>query len=749
LLILKHQPLFYFNIFITFAPHFSKPFIMAIIGEIRKRSTFLLIIIGGSLLLFIWQLAKPDNSQGGNGRRNKIKPLAEVYNTELNFREFDFEIQRQIALQKERNPEYSPAGMELFNLRQQLYQSKVKEFIYLNHCKKLGLAIDNEYSSLPAISSAEFRDMLLGTDPHPEIKRAFTNPNTGQFDAAQVKNVLDNQDQLDAVQKVQWMLFLEEIKKERLSEKYKNLVLKSSYLPTALAKLAYHDSKDQVSFRLVAKRYETINDSVVKVGDEDYKKYYEEHKKEYDRDAQATVNYAVFEAKPSKSDIAAIEQRFNSLVEGFRISEDPAAFVLSNSHDKYDSTWFKKGMLPPVLDSVLFNAPKGTLYGPFIDGTKFKAGMVTDAMERPDSMRASHILIAYKGAERAGENVTRLKEEAQAYADSLYKAVKATPSLFENLASTISDDAYARTTQGDLKWFNENSMARPFSDACLTHKEGDLVLTETSFGYHIIKVTGKKDFSKQVRVAILTNDIEPSKETIASEFARASRFVNGVNSLESFENGLEKEGISGVEAIVSKEMYTVQTLQDGREIVRWTFDEETEPGKTTKMFEFPDKYQYVICIVKSRREKGIWELDEDLKKNLEPLVKREKKHDMIAAEMKKTGTTDLYQIASKMGLTVDTANISFNMTNLISYGPEGGVIGTAFGLPKGKVSEPIKGIISTFMIVVDEKVVAEEAENLLEYKMNEDRLYQQLIQQSFDKALEKAANVVDNRLMWF
>jgi peptidyl-prolyl cis-trans isomerase D len=292
-------------------------------------------------------------------------------------------------------------------------------------------------------------------------------------------------------------------------------------------------------------------------------------------------------------------------------------------------------------------------------------------------------------------------------------------------------------------------MAPEFSAAVLKNNVGEFVITETIFGYHIIKVTGKKDFSRQVRIATLTHDIEPSKETIAAEFARASRFSNAVSSLETFEASLEKEGIAGAEAVVNKDMYSVQSLMDGREIVRWAFNKETKPGETSRMFEFPDRYQYVVTIVKSRREKGIWPLDEELKKTMEPLVKREKKFEMIAAEMKKAGTSDLYQLAGKMELQVDTATISFNMGNLMNYGPEGRVIGAAFGMPSGKVSEPIQGIISAFMLVVDEKVVAVEPENLMEQRMNEERLFSQLVQQNFDRALEKAANITDNRILWF
>ncbi len=721
---------------------------MAVIGAIRKRSTLLLIIIGGALLIFIIQLARPDNNSGGS-RRRKIEPVAEIFDKEINYREFDFEIHQQIELQKDRNPEYAPTSMELFQLKQQHFQKKVKEYVYRKHCEEIGLAIDNEYSTVPSISAAEFRDMLMGNDPHPEVRRAFTNQQTGQFDPNSVRQVLENEDQMEVIQRLQWKLFIEEIKKERLENKYKNMVAKSFYYPTALAKIAFHDTRDEVTFRFVGKRYDTVHDSLVVITDEDYKRYYEEHRTEYDREAQATLNYVVFEARPSQRDVAEIEKRFMDLFEGFKASENPDVFVNSNSHDRYDSTWFRKGELPVMLDSILFNAGKGTLYGPFVESSKYKAATVVDVQERPDSIRASHILIAYRGAERAAENVTRLQSEAELYADSILNEVKANPALFENLASTVSDDAYARTTQGDLKWFTENAMAPEFSAACLKTDVGEFVKSQTVFGYHIIKVTGKKDFSRQVRVAVLTQDIEPSRETIQVEYSRASRFAQRIKSMETFEAELEKEGMAGSEVIVNKDMYTVQSLQDGREIVRWAMNEDTEPGVTSRMFEFPDKYQYVVCIVKSRRVKGIWELDDELKGILEPLVMREKKHEMIAGDMKKTGSKDLYRIAEKMNLKVDTATISYNMSNLIGWGPEVSVIGTAFGLPKGKVTEPIKGVISSFMILVDEKNIALEPENLMDQKMNEERLFSQLVQQNFDRALEKAANITDNRLLWY
>jgi peptidyl-prolyl cis-trans isomerase D len=719
---------------------------MGVIGSIRQRSTLLLIVIGGALVLFV--LSDFLMGSGGGGSSQKIEPLAEVFGDELDFRQLDFEVQQQIEIQKESNPEFSPSGIELFQLKQQRFNAKIRDLIYMKHAEDLGLAIKQDYSTVPAISLAEFREMLMGSDPHPEIKRVFTNQQ-GQFDAEQVRNVLENQDQMDFVQQLQWHLFLEEIKRERLATKYKNLVNKSFYYPTPLARLAYHHSRDQASFRFVAKRYETIADDSVELTDEDFKAYYEEHKNQFDREAEAKINYVIFEARPSTADVVAIENRFLELFDQLKVSTDPEVFININSHDRYDSTWYRKGQLPLMIDSMLFNAAPGEVYGPFVDGGKYKGALLTAATERPDSLRASHILISHTQTQNANEEITRTRVEAEQLADSLLQELQTNPAMFDMLAgSSISDDVGSRMNMGDLNWFTEQMMVPEFSSAVLAANVGDIVMAESQFGFHVIRVTGKKNFNRQVRVAILTRDIEPSRETIAAEFTKASRFNNSVTSMEDFELLLEQESLAGAEATLTKDMYAVQTLQDGREIVRWAFNKENEPGTAVRMFEFPDRFQFVVTVLNSRHEKGLRPLDNDLKKHLEPLVIKEKKFEMAAKEFAAAGN-DLNSIASSMGLSVDTLSLSFNMTTVMNYGSEGRVIGSAFGLPKGKLSDPIKGVNSAFVMVVDERRKADEAEEFSSIVMGEERLYTQLMQQNFDKALEKVANIVDNRIIWF
>lgn len=104
----------------------------------------------------------------------------------------------------------------------------------------------------------------------------------------------------------------------------------------------------------------------------------------------------------------------------------------------------------------------------------------------PGSIRASHILISYKGAEHS--SATRTKEEARQLAEDLLRRIRAGES-FEDLARTYSDCPTAEKG-GDLGFFKRGRMVKPFEDAAFALKPGEVSgIVETKFGYHIIKRT--------------------------------------------------------------------------------------------------------------------------------------------------------------------------------------------------------------------------------------------------------------------
>lgn len=116
-----------------------------------------------------------------------------------------------------------------------------------------------------------------------------------------------------------------------------------------------------------------------------------------------------------------------------------------------------------------------------------------------ERVRASHILISYAGAERAGENVTRTKEEAQAEAERILEEINTTSADFGELAKQYSDDPSVTSNGGDLDFFGRGQMTKAFEDAAFS-METDQVsnVVETEFGFHIIKVTAKEESAETI-----------------------------------------------------------------------------------------------------------------------------------------------------------------------------------------------------------------------------------------------------------
>ena len=124
-----------------------------------------------------------------------------------------------------------------------------------------------------------------------------------------------------------------------------------------------------------------------------------------------------------------------------------------------------------------------------LDREDFVKIKVKEDGDKPEEVRASHILISYKGADRADADVTRTKEEAKAEAERIRKLIVDDGKDFAEMASEHSNGP-SKTKGGDLGKFKFEVMAPPFSKAAFA-LEVDAVseVVETGFGFHVIKRT--------------------------------------------------------------------------------------------------------------------------------------------------------------------------------------------------------------------------------------------------------------------
>ena len=170
-----------------------------------------------------------------------------------------------------------------------------------------------------------------------------------------------------------------------------------------------------------------------------------------------------------------------------------------------------------------------------------------DKFKYPDKVRASHILISADPdriremitskedskdltPEAIEEQVKKEMNEKKAKAETILAEVKRDPSKFAAIAKANSEDPGSSETGGDLGYFTEEQMVKPFAKAAFSMKPSTVSnVVQTQYGYHIILV---KD-----RIAAGTEPYEKVKEEIKAFLENQEK----LNVLQNFLNNAKKE----------------------------------------------------------------------------------------------------------------------------------------------------------------------------------------------------------------
>jgi peptidyl-prolyl cis-trans isomerase D len=704
---------------------------MAAIGSIRKHSTLLVVVIGGALAAFVLgDFLKRSHHRDVNAGM--------VNGTEITIMDFNKQVDKNVESIKKQQQRTSLTTDETFRVRQQTWDQMVRNILMKNEYKKLGIEV----------TADEMFDLIQGKNPHPLIQRYFSDPTTGKFDRNRVLAFLQHYNELPQQTKDAWNSLEKYIKEDQLRQKFNALIAQAFYLPKELARDQFNDLNNAAKVTYVAARYSDIPDSAVNVTEADYQSYYDAHKNEFKTKKARSLEYVVFNVLPSKKDIEKAKKAADQTYDYFVKTNRPRQFANGNTDKPYDTTWLKKGQLPPEMDSLMFHSKVGTVSKPYFQNNSFVMGRLLASQVRPDSMNVSHILIAYKGAYKAMPEIDRTKAQAKKLADSLYKILVRHPGKLKAFAKEYSDDPSVKKNDGKLGWFADGQMISTFSNAVVKTPVGKFTMAETPFGFHIIKVTGKKDFARKVKVAVITQDVVASNATYQNVFAKASKFVTQVKNLASFESQAHKDHYAIREAPkVLETTYSIPGMESAREIVRWAFKDGTDQGQVSNVFDMED--QYVVAVVTKEMSAGIPPLDK-VKSTIRPFVVNKAKGKYLAAKMKAyNGNMD--QLAKAMNLKLqEEDNLTFDSRNLIGFGMENKVIGTVFGMKAGQVSKPIVGNAATFVVKLDKLTKAPQPSNYDQLVKEMGTAFAQRVFQDYPYiALKKASDIQDNRIKFY
>ena len=647
---------------------------MAVLAKIRQRSALLIAAIAIALFAFIIQ-----DLIGKGGLGQNTKDVGSIDGKDIAFEDFRVKVS---------NVEKSQEGITSTAAANRVWDQEVSVALLTSEFDKLGLRVGEKH--LLEVLKA---DQNIGKNP------LFLNA-AGMFDIAKFKEYFKSNP-------AQAQYLKDREKDAELNAKYQiyNTLVKSAiYTTESEGKLKYEMEANKVNFAYVAGLYSTIKDSDVKVTDTEIVDFMKKNEKKYKADESREVEYVLIEDKASASDENEVKSKINGLLTGsvvynqatgkndtlpgFKAATNNIEFVNSNSDVPYDSTYVAKKDLPAVDADRLFNLAPGEVYGPYMFG-KYYCISKSMGKKLGVNAKASHILISYEGTQVPNQKEKRNKEQAKAKAEAILAQVNANPESFLMLAFTNSDDSSAQQG-GDLGYFGQNQMVKPFNDFVFNNGIGKVGLVETPFGFHIIKITDKQD---GIRLATVAQKVEASEATSDKIFTQATKFEMDATD-KDFDKVAKDMKLTIAAPVTVKAMdETFGPLGNQRTIVRWAFENDTKIG-AVKRFEVAN-LGHVIAKVKSVDKSGLVSITL-ARPYVEPILKNKKKAELIKAKM--TGTS-LEAIAKATGSTVQQATgVTMENPMLVGAGQEPQVVGNAFALTANKVSAPIEGNTGVYVV---------------------------------------------------
>ena len=710
---------------------------MSIIQTIRDKGAAIVIgVIALSLIGFLLMDARSGAAKGLFGGGDS-KTIGVVNGKDIEYDEFNAKVKDAEAQYPNTN------GGIRQQLMQGVWEQMVAEKIVSSEFDKLGVAF----------TPRELNATIASNDAPQQLKQAFTDPQTGQYDVVKAQQwwaETKKQKNAEQRQAVTYQV-IDPMRLNSLYTKYTSMIAGSVYTPSWMAAKEKEEDNSFANISYVAIPYSAISDSTIKVTDDDIEKYLDNNKLKYKQEAGRMISYVTFSALPNAKDTADVKSFLVNLKPSFSTDSNAKAFLARNTTaiNFFDGFVSKSKMQMPNKDSII-NLPEGKVYGPYLDAGNFVLAKKLATKVLPDSIKCRHILLGTNnpqtGAALMPDSVAKQK------ADSVALAISHGAN-FDTLEARYSTDLSAHKDKGvmtfDLATVQGDNFAKEFGEFLLNEKGESRKVVKTQFGWHYIEILEKKNPQPAYKVGYLAKEIVPSEETINSANAAATKFSGSARDLKTYDAYVKQNGLTKVDVpgILKENDAQLGGLQDARPVIRWAFD--AKEGEVSEPFNVGN--QYVVAAVTQKVKEGLPNV-KTARPLVEAIVRNKKKAEEIK---KKTGTLPTLEVAAAAyGKLVQTtgadSTLTFNAAIINGIGSEPKVAGASFNKDyQAKNSPAIEGTTGVFFIKVNSigtRPPLAAAEQQKTMKQNQEK--QGALSKSFE-SLKKIADIKDKRSKFF
>lgn len=722
---------------------------MALLGTIRNRFGWLMMaVIFIGIAAFLFMDIAPGNSLPSSGGATVGYINGEKVTNDL-VRQYSEDYKGQGYLNEE--------------IQKDVWDRIIGEKLLLQKTKEAGMTV----------TPVEMGDLFVSDRPEllsSVVVQRLGDPQTRQVNTSQVKQTMDflkntgriiaetkdNPQQRAATleQQQQWFALERTVKVKSLQDKFFTALEKGIYTPSWLAEMDNKIEETGYNFDYVRVPYTNI-DQPIEITDQAIEEYIKAHPKEYEREATVSIEYVTFDVVPTSKDSAEYRQELlevaESLEKADNIKED--SLVVQRNYGSFPANFYTKDELtvPLGLKDSLFNAPDGTVFGPYVEQQQFKILKKVESKKLPDSVKARHILI------RANDPTAA--QAAQKTLDSLKNLLEEDPTVvFDSLALQFSQDG-SRMNGGDLGWkAKDGSFVPQFEEYMFyTGKKEAYEIIYTQFGLHLIQITGYKfeTDKKGIRIATISKDIIPSAKTTSDVKRKALEFISNNRTLSEMKTAAREKGLNTVPAVgLEKGAFTITGLgksSTAAEIIRWAHEKTTEIDEVTNQaYVVEDEAlnytkQFVAAALTARTKAGLASIkDPQVRGDVDRIIRNEKKVALVQEKAKTASSLDA--LAGQYGVVKESAIATkYGSANVGAVGAEPKVVARAASTALGTISSAVGGREGVYVLEVLSK---NEAPAITDVKTAREKTSQRLarvISSGVYRNMKDNADIIDDR----
>lgn len=711
---------------------------MATLQKIRSKGPLLVIVIGLALFAFIagdaWKVLQPHQGKQDVGEVNGEVLSAQDYQKMVD------ELSEVIKLTNGLN---SLTEDQLNNVKDQVWQSYVNNKLIAEQAEKLGLKV----------TDAEIQS-IIDQGTHPLLMQTpFRNPQTGMFDKDMLKKFLVDYANLNASQMPAqyveyyqtmgnfWNFVEKTLKQSALAEKYQNLISKSLIANPASAEDAFKARTEQSDLLMAAVPYSAINDSLVKISDDEIKKLYSEKKEQFKQLVETRdIRYVDVQVLPSDADRKAVLDEVTEYSEQLNnTTSDFAAFIrTTGSAVSYSDIPVNKSVLPSDVVARLDSIGMNEVFGPYYNQTddSYNAFKILAKVNAPDSIQFRQIQV-YADTEEKTKTLT----------DSIYDAIKGGAN-FEEIAKV-----YGQT--GESTWVNANTWEgaqlnnenETFIKTLISQPVKELAKLNIGQANIILQVMDKKSMKDKYKVAVVKRNVEFSNDTYNDAYNKFSQFVAQSTSIEQLEKNAEEYGYTVVpRSDFSSAEHYVGGIPSTKEVIRWIFS--AKEGDVSPLYECGNNDHIMVAALDRINPEGYRNIN-SVADMLRAELRRDKKAELIMADMKACTSIDQAK-AIKNAVSDTIKHVTFSAPAYVSMtrGSEPVIGAIAAKTAVNATSTPVKGNAGVYMVQVLSKENGTEKFDAKSEETSLTNMYSRFATQFINDLYQKS-KVVDNRYLYF